>query len=228
VNVNRIGIVVKHLSTNITAMGLRTRKLLRSPAVMIGVGAVAGMVFGLIVGDWAANLQFIGDMFIRLIQMSIVPLVMASVIVATGSMSGKGTGLVAARTFGWMFAFSFLAAVLAWGLGSVIRPGDGMVFTGELDPSLQEGAQQAGTWQDTLLGFVSTNVVEAMANADMLPIIVFSLIFGIAFEPLHGADREPYVDRDLRGHPGRGAHHDPVRDVHRPGRGLLPVGVPDR
>lgn len=179
-NVNRIGIVVKHLSTNITAMGLRTRKLLRSPAVMIGVGAVAGMVFGLIVGDWAANLQFIGDMFIRLIQMSIVPLVMASVIVATGSMSGKGTGLVAARTFGWMFAFSFLAAVLAWGLGSVIRPGDGMVFTGELDPSLQEGAQQAGTWQDTLLGFVSTNVVEAMATADMLPIIVFSLIFGIA------------------------------------------------
>lgn len=161
-------------------MGLRTRKLLRSPAVMIGVGAVAGMIFGLIVGDWAANLQFIGDMFIRLIQMSIVPLVMASVIVATGSMSGKGTGLVAARTFGWMFAFSFLAAVLAWGLGTVIRPGDGMVFAGELDPSLEEGAQQAGTWQDTLLGFVSTNVVEAMANADMLPIIVFSLIFGIA------------------------------------------------
>ncbi|MEJ6549077.1 dicarboxylate/amino acid:cation symporter [Corynebacterium sp. USCH3] len=161
-------------------MGLRTRKLLRSPAVMIGVGAVAGMVFGLIVGDWAANLQFIGDMFIRLIQMSIVPLVMASVIVATGSMSGKGTGLVAARTFGWMLAFSFLAAVLAWGLGSVIRPGDGMVFTGELDPSLEEGARQAGTWQDTLLGFVSTNVVEAMASADMLPIIVFSLIFGIA------------------------------------------------
>lgn len=138
------------------------------------------MIFGLIVGDWAANLQFIGDMFIRLIQMSIVPLVMASVIVATGSMSGKGTGLVAARTFGWMFAFSFLAAVLAWGLGTVIRPGDGMVFAGELDPSLEEGAQQAGTWQDTLLGFVSTNVVEAMANADMLPIIVFSLIFGIA------------------------------------------------
>lgn len=168
------------MPNNVSVMGMRTRKLLRSPAVMIGVGAVAGMIFGLIVGDWAANLQFIGDMFIRLIQMSIVPLVMASVIVATGSMSGKGTGLVAARTFGWMFAFSFLAAVLAWGLGSVFRPGDGMVFTGELDPSLEEGAQQAGTWQDTLLGFVSTNVVEAMAHADMLPIIVFSLFFGIA------------------------------------------------
>ena len=38
---------------------------------------------------WGTDLQFIGDMFIRLIQMSIVPLVMASVIVATGSMTGE-------------------------------------------------------------------------------------------------------------------------------------------
>lgn len=110
---------------------MRRRALLRNPALHIGVAAITGMVFGLIVGDWAANLQFLGDMFIRLIQMSIVPLVMASVIVATGSMSGKGTGRMAARTFGWMLAFSFVAAVLAWGLGTLIRPGDGMVFTGE-------------------------------------------------------------------------------------------------
>ncbi|MGO1950420.1 MAG: cation:dicarboxylate symporter family transporter, partial [Mycobacteriaceae bacterium] len=64
------------------AKAIRRRRMLRNPALLIGVGAVAGIVFGLIVGDWAANLQFIGDMFIRLIQMSIVPLVMASVIVA--------------------------------------------------------------------------------------------------------------------------------------------------
>ncbi|MGO1948402.1 MAG: dicarboxylate/amino acid:cation symporter, partial [Mycobacteriaceae bacterium] len=116
----------------------------------------------------------------RLIQMSIVPLVMASVIVATGSMTGKGTGKLAGRTFGWMMGFSFIAAVLAWGLGSLVRPGDGMVFEGEIDPSLEEEAEAAGGWQDTLLDFVSTNIVEAMATADMLPIIVFSLIFGIA------------------------------------------------
>ena len=43
------------------------------------------IVFGLVVGEWAGNIKFIGDLFIRLIQMAIVPLVMTSVIVATGA-----------------------------------------------------------------------------------------------------------------------------------------------
>lgn len=153
---------------------------LRHPAVQIGIAAVAGIVFGLVVGDWAANVKFIGDIFIRLIQMSIVPLVMASVIVATGSMTGTGTGRIAVRTFAWMLGFSVVAAVLAWVLSVLIRPGAGMVFTEELDPSLQESAGEALGWQDTVLNFVSTNVFDAMSTATMVPIIVFSLLFGIA------------------------------------------------
>ena len=61
----------------------------KHPAFQIAVGAIGGVIFGLIVGDWAANLDFVGKIFIRLIQMSIVPLVLASVITATGSMSGS-------------------------------------------------------------------------------------------------------------------------------------------
>lgn len=153
---------------------------MKSPAFQIGVAAIAGIVFGLIVGDWAANLQFIGDMFIRLIQMSIVPLVMASVIVATGSMTGTGMGKLASRTFGWMIGFSIVAAVLAYALSVLIQPGAGMVYEGTIDPSLEESAAESSGWQETLLGFVSTNVFSAMSGADMVPIIVFSLLFGLA------------------------------------------------
>ncbi|MGF0319854.1 dicarboxylate/amino acid:cation symporter [Nocardia fluminea] len=155
-------------------------KSLSNPAVQIGIGAIGGLAFGLIVGDWAGNLKFIGDIFIRLIQMSIVPLVMASVIVATGSMAGAGTGKVALRTFTWMLGFSVVAAVLAWGLSVAIRPGDGMVFSGNLDSSLKASADKALGWQDTLLNFVSTNVFNAMSTATMVPIIIFSLLFGIS------------------------------------------------
>ena len=156
------------------------RKILTHPAMQIGVAAIGGILFGLAVGDWAANLKFVGDMFIRLIQMSIVPLVMASVIVATGSMTGTGTGKIAARTFGWMLGFSVIAALLAWGLSALIRPGAGIEFTGPVDAGLQESAQEALGWQDTLLNFVSTNIFAAMSTATMVPIIVFSLLFGIA------------------------------------------------
>lgn len=155
-------------------------KTLRHPALQIGIAAVAGILFGLAVGEWAANLKFIGDMFIRLIQMSIVPLVMASVIVATGSMTGSGTGRIALRTFKWMLGFSVVAAVLAWLLSAVFRPGAGMVYTEEVDPGLRESAGEALGWQDTLLNFVSTNIFDAMSTATMVPIIVFALLFGIA------------------------------------------------
>lgn len=155
-------------------------KALKHPAALIGLAAVAGVVAGLVLGDWAANLKVVGDLFIRLIQMSIVPLVMASVIVATGSMTGTGMGRLASRTFGWMIGFSVVAAVVAWGLGTLLRPGDGITFSGGVDPSLQESAGAATGWQDTVLGFVSTNIVDAMASGSMIPIIVFSLLFGVA------------------------------------------------
>lgn len=119
-------------------------------------------------------------MFIRLIQMSIVPLVMASVIVATGSMTGSGMGKMAGRTFGWTLTFSAVAALVGWLLSVLIRPGEGMEYTGQIDSEIDEAAKEASSWQDSLLGFVSTNVVEAMASADMLPIIVFSLLFGVS------------------------------------------------
>ncbi len=155
-------------------------RTLKHPALLIGVAAIAGIVFGLVVGDWAANVKFIGDMFIRLIQMSIVPLVMASVIVATGSMTGAGTGRIAVRTFSWMLGFSAVAAVLAWGLSTLLRPGAGIVFDGGVDADLQDSAAEALGWQDTLRNFVSTNIFDAMSTATMVPIIVFSLLFGVA------------------------------------------------
>ena len=153
-------------------------KSLKSPAVQIGFGAVAGILFGLIVGEWAANLKFVGDLFIRLIQMSIVPLVMASVIFATGSMTGSGTGKLAFRTFKWMIGFSVVAALIAWVLSVVLKPGLGIDFSASIDPSLE--ASEAGSWQETLLNFVSTNIFNAMSTASMIPIIVFSLLFGVA------------------------------------------------
>ena len=150
---------------------------LKHPAILIGLAAVLGITFGLIVGEWAANIKFLGDLFIRLIQMSIVPLVMASVIVATGSMTGSGMGQLAFRTFKWMIGFSLIAAVIAWVLGTVIQPGAGITF--ESGAPLPDQAE-AAPWQDTILGFVSTNVFAAMSSAAMVPIIIFSLLFGLA------------------------------------------------
>lgn len=155
-------------------------KLLKSTAIQILVGAAAGVLFGLAVGDWAANVKFLGDIFIRLIQMAIVPLVMSSVIVATGAVTGRGTGVLMARTFAWILGFSVVAAALGWVLSVVLQPGSGMTFDGPLDPTLEESASSVASWQQTLTDFVSTNIIGSMSTASMVPIIVFSLMFGLA------------------------------------------------
>lgn len=164
--------------TSSGALG-RVCRVLRHPATLIALAAILGIVFGIVAGEWAANLKFIGDLFIRLIQMTIVPLVMASVIVATGSMTGSGMGRLAGRTFAWMIGFSVVAAAVGWGLATLFQPGAGIDYSGSVDPALQESAKPTG-WQETILGFVSTNIFNAMSTASMLPIIVFSLLFGLA------------------------------------------------
>jgi|SRR5690625_791015 len=58
-----------------------------SLTMQIIIATIAGILFGTLVGEWAGNLKFIGDIFIRLIQMSVVLLVMTSVIGAIGEMS---------------------------------------------------------------------------------------------------------------------------------------------
>ncbi|NWJ71785.1 dicarboxylate/amino acid:cation symporter [Pseudonocardia sp. ICBG1122] len=152
---------------------------MKHPAVLIALAAVAGIVFGLVTGEWAGNLKVVGDAFIRLVQMAIVPLVMTSVIAACGSMTGSGTGRLALRTFAWMIGLSVVAAVVAVALGLLFRPGAGMVATAAPDAALPPAAAPE-SWQDTVLGFFTTNVVESMAEAAMVPIILFSLLFGVA------------------------------------------------
>ena len=83
----------------------------KSTTTQMVIALVGGMVFGTVVGEWAGNLKFIGDIFIRLIQMSIVVLVMASVISAIGEMArqkedntfGVKMGL---NTFKWILFFT--------------------------------------------------------------------------------------------------------------------------
>lgn len=155
-------------------------KLKLSLTLQIIIAVVAGILFGTVVGAWAGNLKFIGDIFIRLIQMSVVLLVMTSVISAIGEMARDNQenklGLkVGSLTFAWIIFCTLLAAGLGFLLASIVRPGDGMQVT---EAFVASETASIGV-QETLTNFVSTNIFSAMASGDMIPIIVFSVLFGI-------------------------------------------------
>ena len=148
-----------------------------SLTTQILAATIGGVVFGLLVGEWAGNLKFIGDMFIRLIQMSVVLLVMSSVAAAVGGGDGKDVGKMGFHTFKWIIFFTIISAGLGVALAMIVQPGAGV----PLGSDVVEGAEVVETsLQTTLLGFIPTNIMQSMAESAMVPCIVFSLFFGVA------------------------------------------------
>ena len=147
-------------------------------ALIILIAAIAGIVFGSLAGSWAGNVKFIGDMFIRLVQMSVVLLVMTAVTSAIGKVGGKDAGRMGFHTFKWIITFTLISSFVGLALGVTIRPGMGV----PLDSTSTGGIKSPATTsiQETLLGFIPTNIFESMSKGDMVPCIVFAILFGLA------------------------------------------------
>lgn len=157
---------------------MEKKKLSISLTTQILIATVGGIVFGSIVGEWAANLKFIGDIFLRLIQMSVVLLVMTAVAGAVGGGDGQDVGKMGFHTFKWIIIFTLVSAGFGVILSLLIQPGVGIDLTTAGD--VAAATVESTSLQDTLLNFVPTNIIASMSNGSMVPCIVFSLFFGVA------------------------------------------------
>ena len=149
-----------------------------SLTTQILIATAGGIVFGALVGEWASNLKFIGDIFIRLIQMSVVLLVMSAVASAVGGGDGQDVGKMGFHTFKWIIIFTVISAGLGVALSMLLQPGIGVESASAAD--VANSSVETGSIQDTILGFVPTNIINSMAEGSMVPCIVFSLFFGVA------------------------------------------------
>lgn len=149
-----------------------------SLTTQILIATAGGIVFGALVGEWASNLKFIGDIFIRLIQMSVVLLVMSAVASAVGGGDGQDVGKMGFHTFKWIIIFTVISAGLGVALSMLLQPGTGVEIASAAD--VANSSVETGSIQDTILGFVPTNIINSMAEGSMVPCIVFSLFFGVA------------------------------------------------
>ena len=149
-----------------------------SLTTQILIATAGGIVFGSLVGEWASNLKFIGDIFIRLIQMSVVLLVMSAVASAVGGGDGQDVGKMGFHTFKWIIIFTVISAGLGVALSMLLQPGIGVEIASAAD--VANSSVETGSIQETILGFVPTNIINSMAEGSMVPCIVFSLFFGVA------------------------------------------------
>lgn len=141
------------------------------------IALAAGIICGLVFGERMTVVQPIGDIFINLIKMSVIPIVMCSIITSTASIGDtKKLGRIGSKMIALYVVTTALAATLGLLIAFAAKLGQGVVIEG----SGQDVEIAAVSILEVLYNIVPSNIFEAMANFDTLPCIVFSLLFGIA------------------------------------------------
>jgi len=167
------------------------------------LGLVLGVVAGLIVGPSIAVIRPIGDAFIKLITMIVVPLVFASILVGVASLGDLAKlGRIGIKTIAYYLTTTSIAITIGLVLANLFRPGS------RLDPSIKdrlladfssaaevniERAAAPPSVVDTLLDIIPTNPIASLAEASMLQIIFFAIVFGIALTYLDKSKTEPVL-----------------------------------
>ena len=159
------------------------------------IAMVVGALFGFVFGEpMADRVGWIGDLFMKLLRMVIVPLVLTSIISGVASVGGgRSLGRLFSKTMGYYVLSSFFAAFVGLLMVNSIRPGVGANLTGTDQQALPELATPDSV-VELLLDIVPQNVIQAAATADMLALIFFCIVFGAALSTLPDKTREPLVE----------------------------------
>ena len=165
------------------------KKKFRIPlAYQILIGLIAGIIVGAIFygnPNIETYLQPLGTIFINMIKMIVVPIIVSTLIVGVaGTGDLKQLGKLGGKTMIYFQVVSLVAIVIGLSAANIFKPGVGIDMStlekGDIDSYVQttESVQNEG-FMDVLVGIVPSNVIQAMANADMLAVIFFSVMFGL-------------------------------------------------
>ena len=155
----------------------------------IFLGLALGLLFGIFVGEAASIFYPVGQVFIRLIKMIVIPLVFASVFVGTASLGDpKKLGRIGGKTLSFYLVSTAIAIIIGLTTANIIKPGSDIPESvkSELHANYQSQAQikinavsDKTNIIDILLEIVPTNPFQAVAEGKMLQIIFFAILAGI-------------------------------------------------
>ncbi len=160
----------------------------------IFIGLILGVIFGYAFPKYAVELKPVGDMFIRMIKMIVVPLVFSSLVMGiAGTGDFKKLGRLGAKAILWFEIATTLALIVGLLVVNVFQPGVGVHVAASGGADAAAAAKKTIDMTQMLVNIVPTNIIDAMGRGDMLQIILFSTFFGVAAAAM-GAKGKPVVD----------------------------------
>ena len=144
------------------------------------VGAlVLGIAAGLFWGSGAESIKWIGDLFIRAIKMLIVPLIFFSLVSGIAALGDlKKLGNVGGKALLLFITTAAISVSLGLTMGTIFQPGVGLDISLPAGIDIPQPAATSPT--DMILALIPENPVMAMAEGQILPLIIFAMLFGIA------------------------------------------------
>ena len=147
--------------------------------LLIGIvtGVVLGVVCGGVFGEKMLAIAFIGDMFMNALKAVMIPLIMASMIVGVASLGDlRKLGRLGGVTVVYYLSTTTIAVILGVIMMKIFNPGDGIEFGAMELPEAIRGKEFS--FIDLIMGFVPSNVFQSMADGQILPLIISTLLFG--------------------------------------------------
>lgn len=143
-------------------------------------GLIAGVIAGLIFRESVNVVAPLGDLFLRLLSMLILPLVLTTLLVGITSISAQSLGRVGGKTFGLYLVTTFVAIIIGIGLALLVSPGRGL----DLDGVETAEGHEAPDIAEVLLSIFPNNIFDALSSGQILAVLFVTLIVGFALNKL--------------------------------------------
>jgi len=156
-------------------------------AAGIAFGSIANLLPTSADDVWLEQVVFlglfdvVGSIFVASLKLLVVPMVFVSLTCGTASLGGHGNmGVMAAKTVGLYLMTTAIAITIALSIALLIEPGTGDQFNSQLTTDASYEANNAPPLKEVFINIIPSNPIKAMAEGNMLQVIVFALLFGIA------------------------------------------------
>lgn len=165
----------------------------RSLTTWILVAMAIGVEIGLDFPAFSQNLQFLSKIFLRLVKTIVAPLLFATLVVGIASHSNlKQVGRMGWKSLLYFEIVTTLALVIGLIFINITKAGVGIVVPESLLSELPEA--KIKTWQDHIIDIFPENIIKSIYEGNVLPIVVFSVIFGIALALLNERKKKPMLE----------------------------------
>jgi aerobic C4-dicarboxylate transport protein len=157
--------------------------------IMVIVGVVAGIILGLVAPDTAKSLGVLGELFVKLIKMMIIPVIFCTVVIGIGKLKATAVGKVGGLALVYFLAMSTVALAIGLVVGNLISPGTGLNIPADPGKGAELAGKAAGEGgpMEFISDIIPTTLFSSLTEGNVLQALFVALLVGFAIQTMGSA-----------------------------------------